>query len=123
MSSKEYEQNRSRDIVKFIRVTEEENKMIMKKMELAGYNNINDYGIRMMIDGFIIVEDYENFIKVSEMLTEIGRDINKIAHRADVIELQEEKMKRGEAVDYIENPISIEDIKKLTDTWKKSGKL
>lgn len=105
--------NRKRTILKTFYVNEEENKLIKKKMELAGYDNFNLYAIRMLIDGFIIVEDYDKFIEVSSMLNEIGKDINKIAHRADVIELQEQRMKRGEVVDFIENPISIEDIKRI----------
>lgn len=107
------EKNRTRNIQKTIWVTDDEHELIKKKMELSGYNSFNEYIVRMGIDGFIILQDYQNFIEVSQMLTEIGKDINKIAHRVDIIELQEEKRKRGEEVQEVENPISINDIAKI----------
>ena len=108
-----YEERRRRNIQKKFRVTEEENELIMKKMELAGYNKISDYLIRMAIDGFIIVQDYDNFIAVSKQLNEIGKEINYIAHRANIVELHEEKIKRGEAAGDRVAEISIADIQRI----------
>lgn len=85
----------------------------MKKMELAGYSKLNDYLVRMAIDGFIIVQNYDNFIKVSKQLTEIGKEINYIAHCAYIAELHEEKIKRGEDVGDKVPEISITDIKRI----------
>ena len=107
---------RKRNRQKKIWVTEEEEKMIKEKMKISGYDNFNEYAVRMLIDGFIFIEEFDNFIKVSEQLTEIGNQINKIAHRADTIELQEERMRRGEVVEIQEPPITIADIKAI-DKW------
>ena len=108
-----FEEKRRRNIQKNFRVTPEENELIMKRMELAGYNNLNDYLIRMAIDGFIIVQDYDNFIAVSKQLNEIGKEINYIAHCANIVELYEEKIKRGENVEDRVPEISIADIQRI----------
>lgn len=105
--------NRKRDVQKIIRMTNEEELMIKKKMELSGYEEFNNYILQMAIDGFIIIPDYEPFIKASKMMHDIGIDINKIAHRAEIIELQEERIKRGEKVELLEPPISIYDIQRI----------
>ena len=121
------EKNRVRDKQLKVWVTEEERKMIDKKMELAGYDTYNDYIVRMAIDGFVIIQDFANFIEVSKLLHEIGADINKIAHRADILELQEERIKRGEQIELPETPITISDIEKIDKhmekIWKTLNKL
>lgn len=111
--SKEVEKSRTRNIQKKFWVSEEENELMKKKMELTGYNNFNDYIVRMGIDGFIIIQDFENLIRVAEEIHNIGIDINKIAHRCDLIEVYEDRLKAGEVVDEPVPQISIEDIKKI----------
>lgn len=118
----EYEKNRTRQIQKLFRVTEEELSLIEKKMELSGYENFNDYIVRMAIDGFVIIQDYSVLIEVGQMLHDIGSDINKIAHRADLIDLQEEQLKRGAVLDKLEEPITLEDIKRIDKHMEKIWK-
>ena len=122
-----YEEKRKRNIQKKFWVNEEENEMIMKRMELAGYENFSQFMVNMAIDGFIILEDFDNFIEVSKQLHDIGKDINAIAHRAYIIGLHEERMKRGEDVGDKVPEISIADIaridKHMENIWKTLNKI
>lgn len=117
--AKENEKNRERNIQKKFWVSEEENELLKKKMELTGCDNFNEYIVRMGIDGFIIVQDYENLIEVSKLITDIGADINKIAHRCDLIEIYEERIKAGEVVSDPIPQISIADIQKIDSHMEK----
>ena len=87
--------------------------MIKMKMELANEKSFNEYAVKMLIDGFVLVQNYDNLIEVSELIHNIGIDINKIAHRAAVIEMQEEMLEQGKYVGELEKPISISDIEKI----------
>ena len=66
--------NRKRDIQKFFRVNEEEDKMIKEKMEQLGTDNFGAYARKMLIDGYVVKTDYTN---------KIGVNINQIAKRTN----------------------------------------
>lgn len=50
--------NRKRDIQKFFRVNEEEDKMIKEKMKQLGTDNFGAYARKMLIDGYVVKTDY-----------------------------------------------------------------
>ena len=85
--------------------------MMKKKMEIEGYDNFNEYARKKAMCGWIIVEDFNMFLPIQKMLEELGEEINKIAMRADRIEVQEERIKHGEISEKKEPPISLDEIK------------
>lgn len=83
-SLKELEANRKRNIQKPIRVTKEELETIKRRMEKTGISSFNEYVVQMAMNGFILIENYENLIQLSKEVNYIGRNINQIAYQANV---------------------------------------
>ena len=67
--------NRKRDIQKFFRVNEEEDKMIKEKMKQLGTDNFGAYARKMLIDGYVVKTDYTTIKN--------GVNINQIAKRTN----------------------------------------
>lgn len=74
---------RERNIQLFVRVTEEEEKMIRQKMAQIGTNNFSAYARKMLIDGYVIVPDYAVFKELAQELGRLSGSINQIARRVN----------------------------------------
>jgi hypothetical protein len=61
--------NRSRDVELKVFLSEEENELLLKKIERAGINNKSAYVRKMILDGMIIKTDFK-------VLKELSNQIN-----------------------------------------------
>lgn len=74
---------RERNIQLFVRVTEEEEKMIRYKMSQIGTTNFSAYARKMLIDGYVIVPDYSALKELAQVLGRLSGSINQIARRVN----------------------------------------
>ena len=95
---KKPEPNRKRQIQIKFRVTEEEEELILQKMQKLGTSNISAYMRKMAIDGYIIEVDYSDLKSVCYEMHKIGTNINQIAkwinatnlvYESDISEIKE----------------------------------
>ncbi|MBC1371781.1 MobC family plasmid mobilization relaxosome protein [Listeria booriae] len=98
--------NRNRNIDLKFRVTEEEKTFIEMKMKEAGITNREAYLRKMVIDGAIIVSNYDETKKLTLELNKIGTNINQIARVANT-----------------DNRISKADIKNIEEMMQKVWQL
>ena len=75
--------NRKRDIQKFFRVKEEEDKMIKEKMKQLGTDNFGAYARKTLIDGYVVQTDYPTIKNLLKEINKIGVNINQIAKRTN----------------------------------------
>ncbi len=75
--------NRKRNIQIKFNVTEEERKLIRKKMAQIPTQRIGAYMRKMAIDGFIIYTDMSNIKAFTKELQAIGKNVNQIAKRVN----------------------------------------
>lgn len=86
--------NRKRNIQISFRVTEEEKKLIRKKMLLSRTKNMEAYLRKMAIDGYIINTDVTPLKQQYEEMHKIGVNINQIAKKVNTTgDLFPEEMK------------------------------
>ena len=72
-------QGRKRSTQLIIRVTPDEKDFIYKKMEQFGTANFNAYARKMLIDGYVIHVDLDEFQQLANEVNKIGININQIA--------------------------------------------
>ncbi|NLD50728.1 MAG: MobC family plasmid mobilization relaxosome protein [Clostridiaceae bacterium] len=70
--------NRSRDIELKVFLSEEENELLLKKIERAGTRNKSAYVRKMILDGMIIKTDFKILKELSYEINKIGININQI---------------------------------------------
>lgn len=75
--------NRTRPIPKSFRVSEEENSLIQKKMELANTTNFEKFARQMLMDGLVIHKDFSDIRSLIAELSRIGNNINQIAKKVN----------------------------------------
>ena len=75
--------NRKRNIQMKFYVTEEENRLIDKKMAQLPTRRYGAYLRKMAIDGYIIYVDTKDIKEMNKLLSAIGRNINQIAKRVN----------------------------------------
>ena len=75
--------NRKRKIMLRCPVTEEERKLIERKMALLPASKIGAYLRKMAIDGYIIYTDLSPIKEYAKELQAIGKNINQIAKRVN----------------------------------------
>ena len=73
--------NRTRPVRIEFRVTEQEHKLIQKKMEQLGTKNMGAYLRKMAIDGYIIKVDYTEQKKLAAAVSRVAGNINQICRR------------------------------------------
>ena len=73
--------NRKRNIQMKFYVTEEEKRLIDKKMAQLPTRRYGAYLRKMAIDGYIIYVDTRDIKEMNKLLSAIGRNINQIAKR------------------------------------------
>jgi hypothetical protein len=95
---KKPEPNRKRQIQIKFRVTEEEEELILEKMQKLGTSNMSAYMRKMAIDGYIIEVDYSDLKAICYEMHKIGTNINQIAkwvnatnlvYKSDISEIKE----------------------------------
>ena len=74
---------RDRDILIRFFVTADEKAVIQKRMELVGLKNMSTYLRKISMDGYLINADYTYIKEMNAELSDIGRNINQIAARAN----------------------------------------
>jgi len=76
-------ENRNRNINIGFRVTEQERKMILEKMEQAGIQNMRAYLLKMAIDGYVVRLDLSEVREMVSLLRNATNNLNQIARRAN----------------------------------------
>ncbi len=66
-----------------VKVSEEEAAIISEKMMAAGTTNFSRYARKMLIDGYIVNNDFSAIKQLSAELGSLTRSINQIARRAN----------------------------------------
>lgn len=94
--------NRERNVLLKVYVSENEAALIQAKMEQCNARNFSEYARKMLIDGYIIHQDYTGIREVAKEMSYLNRSINQIAKRAnetrniyeqDIIDLQKDVRK------------------------------
>ena len=75
--------NRNRPIQVKFRVTPEERKMIDRRMEQAGINNMAAYLRKMAIDGYVVKLDLPELRDLISLLRRTSNNFNQIARRVN----------------------------------------
>ena len=75
--------NRNRPIQVKFRVTPEERKMIDRRMEQAGTNNMAAYLRKMAIDGYVVKLDLPELRDLISLLRRTSNNFNQIARRVN----------------------------------------
>jgi hypothetical protein len=76
-------QNRKRPLQLIVRVTQDEKALINKKMEAFGTTNFNTYARKMLLNGYVLRVDMEQFQLLALEVNKIGTNINQIAKVAN----------------------------------------
>lgn len=74
---------RKRAVQLHVLVSEEEAALIKEKMLQAGTTNFSLYARKMLIDGYIIKRDFSELKLLTKELSNLARNINQIALRAN----------------------------------------
>jgi bacterial mobilization protein len=74
---------RERTVMLRLMVTEEEADMIRQKMLQVGTTNFSMYARKMLIDGYVIKRDFSELKALTKELSNLARNINQIALRAN----------------------------------------
>lgn len=104
-------QNRVRQKQRILRLTEEENELLKKRINDSPYDNFQNYARHMLLAGSIHYVDYSELQQLKWEVNKIGNNINQMAKLANQFE-----------------EISQEDIEDLLDLihqveWMVSNKL
>lgn len=75
--------NRSRTVKLEVYVSEEEHDLIKQKMAQAEVENFSLYARKMLIDGYVIRQDYTVLKELARELGNLSRNINQIAKRVN----------------------------------------
>ena len=75
--------NRTRPIFLKVAVNEEEQTLLREKMLSAGTTNFSLYARKMILDGYVVHNDFSALKDLTRQLAGIGRNVNQIAHRAN----------------------------------------
>lgn len=88
-----------RDIQKIIRLNEQENEYIKKKIEKSPFNNFQNFALTLLIQGEIKTTDYSELFTLNKQVSAIGNNINQVVRLAnqfneistdDILDLQKE---------------------------------
>ena len=74
---------RKRTVPLHVLVSEEEAALIKEKMLQAGTTNFSLYARKMLVDGYIIKRDFAELKLLTKELSNLARNINQIALRAN----------------------------------------
>ncbi len=74
---------RKRAVQLHVHVSEEEAALIKEKMLQAGTTNFSLYARKMLVDGYIIKRDFSELKLLTKELSNLARNINQIALRAN----------------------------------------
>ncbi len=75
--------NRIRTIELKVRLTDEENDLLKKNIESSGIKNKSSYVRKMILDGYIIHQDYGVLKECVAALGRIGNNLNQLAKVAN----------------------------------------
>ena len=75
--------NRARKIDKKVFFSEDEIRIVYKKMESAGISNFSAYCRKMTVDGYVIKQDFTDIKKLIYEINKIGTNINQIARNVN----------------------------------------
>ena len=69
----EKDKNRYRNKERKVRVTEEENQYLLKKIRQSGLNNFQNYALKMLLNGQIVTIDYSELLNLRKEINKIGQ--------------------------------------------------
>ena len=72
---------RERNNVVFLRLSDDEYRILKAKVEGSKHSNISDFLRQFIVEGFVYYVDYEYLREYDYQLSKIGTNINQIAHR------------------------------------------
>lgn len=75
--------NRSRNISLQIYVTQAEKEIILKRMKETKQKNFSTFARRMMLNGLIIMPDWEEVKEIHRQLAGVSNNVNQIARIAN----------------------------------------
>lgn len=64
-------------------VTDDEKNMIKERMKNIGMRNFSQYARKMVLDGYVIRQDFSEIKKLTQVLGYLSRNINQIALRVN----------------------------------------
>ena len=64
-------------------VTDDEKNMIEERMKNIGMRNFSQYARKMVLDGYVIRQDFSEIKKLTQVLGYLSRNINQIALRVN----------------------------------------
>jgi SepF-like predicted cell division protein (DUF552 family) len=76
-------QNLKRNINMGFRASEEEQKLVRRRMAQTGISNLRAYLLKMAIDGYVVNLDLSQVNECSRLLSNIANNINQIAKHAN----------------------------------------
>lgn len=76
------EKNLKRQVVLRFRVTPEEQKIIQKRMELLGTDNLSAYLRKMALDGLMVKLELPELKEILSLLRYAGNNLNQLTRRA-----------------------------------------
>ena len=77
-------ENRKRNVQLIIRVTEEERRLIERKVAQVPTMNLSAFARKMLIDGYIILVNFPEVKAHAGQLQRIGNSVNQIAKRVNM---------------------------------------
>ena len=72
---------RERNNVVFLRLSDDEYRILKSKVEGSKHSNISDFLRQFIVEGIVYYVDYEYLREYDYQLSKIGTNINQIAHR------------------------------------------
>lgn len=75
--------NRIRTVELKVRLTDEENRLLQKKVAASGIKNKSSYVRKMILDGYIIYQDYGVLKECIAALGRIGNNLNQLTKLAN----------------------------------------
>ena len=96
-------------------VTDDEKNMIKERIKNIGMRNFSQYARKMVLDGYVIRQDFSEIKKLTQVLGYLSRNINQIAlrvnqthniYQSDIEDLQRDyaSVKR-KLLDYLSNKV------------------
>ncbi|TXK45737.1 plasmid mobilization relaxosome protein MobC [Lactococcus sp. dk322] len=72
-----------RNIQKIIRLNEQENEYIKKKIDASPFNNFQNFARTLLIQGEIKTTDYSELFNLNKQVAAIGNNVNQVVRLAN----------------------------------------
>ena len=86
----------------YVRISDEEYNLILKRMNKYGFTNKSDYMRNMALNGYIINIDTSEIKEVLRILSNVANNINQVAHHAN-----ENKFISPDDINYLKTKVNL----------------